>query len=121
MSFRRTVSSPSDHWRDLEHLHHVWHSWAPNTTVVIPNIASTGESSIIAYAANANFGMAGAVLAVFFTKQKQNAPIIFHYLHHLGVFIRIVEPAIYGLGVKLKTPLVAGLWAQLLARIYGIL
>ncbi|WP_298788658.1 PTS transporter subunit EIIC [uncultured Marinococcus sp.] len=82
--------------------------WAPNTTVVIPNIASTGESSIIAYAANANFGMAGAALAVFL-RSKSKTLQSFSITSITSVFLSgIVEPAIYGLGVKLKTPLIAG-------------
>ncbi|MEC6746910.1 PTS transporter subunit EIIC [Marinilactibacillus sp. XAAS-LB27] len=82
--------------------------WAPNTTVVIPNIALTGESSIIAYAANANFGMAGAALAVFI-RSKNKSLRNFSITSITTVFLSgIVEPAIYGLGVKLKTPLIAG-------------
>lgn len=82
--------------------------WAPNTTVVIPNIASTGQSSIIAYAANANFAMAGAAFAVFL-RSKNKALKSFSITSIVAVFLSgIVEPAIYGIGVKLKTPLIAG-------------
>jgi PTS system beta-glucosides-specific IIC component len=82
--------------------------WAPNTTIVIPNIALTGESAIIAYAANANFGMAGAALAVYF-RTKSKSLKSYSITSIVSVFLSgIVEPAIYGLGVNLKTPLVAG-------------
>lgn len=39
--------------------------WAPNTMVIIPEIAETGTSALIAYGATANLGMAGAAFAVF--------------------------------------------------------
>lgn len=82
--------------------------WAANTTVVIPTIALTGKSSIIAYGANANFGMAGAAFAIFL-KSKNKELKNFSLSAITSVFLSgIVEPAIYGLGVKFKTPLIAG-------------
>ncbi|MBF7138945.1 PTS transporter subunit EIIC [Pediococcus pentosaceus] len=82
--------------------------WAPNTMIVIPEIAKTGKSSIIAYSANANFGMAGAALAVFF-KTKNKSLKNFSLTAITSVMLSgIVEPAIYGLGVKYRTPLITG-------------
>ncbi len=82
--------------------------WAPNTMVIIPEIAKTGSSPFIAYGANANFGMAGAAFAVFLrSKNKQLRS--FSLTAITSVFLSgIVEPAIYGIGVKFKTPLAAG-------------
>lgn len=82
--------------------------WAPNTMVVIPEIAKKGFSPLIAYAATANFGMAGAALAIFL-KSKDKELKSFSITSIASVmFSGIVEPAIYGLGVRFKTPLVAG-------------
>lgn len=82
--------------------------WAPNTTVVIPTIALTGKSSIIAYSANSNFGMAGAAFAIFL-KARNKELKNFAVTSITSVFLSgIVEPAIYGLGIKYKTPLIAG-------------
>lgn len=82
--------------------------WAPNTMVVIPEIAATGQSAIIAYSANANFGMAGAAFAIYLRSRNQELKN-FSLTAITSVFLSgIVEPAIYGLGVKFKSPLVAG-------------
>ncbi|WP_368900970.1 PTS transporter subunit EIIC [Oceanobacillus oncorhynchi] len=82
--------------------------WAPNTMVIIPEIASNGYSAFIAYGANANFGMAGAALAIFLRTRSKKLKG-FSLTAMTSVFLSgIVEPAIYGLGVKFKSPLVAG-------------
>ncbi len=82
--------------------------WAPNTMVIIPEIAKKGFSPLIAYGANANFGMAGAALAISLkTKNKQLKSFSVTAIASV-MFSGIVEPAIYGLGVKYKTPLAAG-------------
>lgn len=82
--------------------------WAPNTMVVIPEIAETGTSAIIAYSAAANFGMAGAALAIFLRSRNKELKN-FSLTAITSVFLSgIVEPAIYGLGVRFKSPLVAG-------------
>lgn len=82
--------------------------WAPNTMVIIPEIASKGYSAFIAYGANANFGMAGAALAIFLRSRNRKLKN-FSLTAITSVFLSgIVEPAIYGLGVKFKSPLVAG-------------
>lgn len=82
--------------------------WAPNTMVIIPEIAAKGYSPFIAYGANANFGMAGAALAIFL-RSKNKGLKSFSMSAIISVMLSgIVEPAIYGLGIKFKTPLVAG-------------
>lgn len=82
--------------------------WAPNTMVIIPEIAKKGFSPFIAYGANANFGMAGAALTVFL-KSKNKDLKNFSLSAIASVMLSgIVEPCIYGLGVKYKTPLIAG-------------
>ncbi|MDD3746796.1 MAG: PTS transporter subunit EIIC [Anaerostipes sp.] len=82
--------------------------WAPNTMVVIPEIAAKGYSPLIAYCATANFGMAGAALAVFLKSKNKEIKNFSITAIASVMFSGIVEPAIYGLGVKYKTPLVAG-------------
>ena len=82
--------------------------WAPNTMVVIPEIAQTGHSAIIAYGANANFGMAGAALAIFFMTRNKSLKGFSLTAITSVMLSGIVEPAIYGLGLRFKTPLVAG-------------
>ena len=75
---------------------------------VIGEIAKKGYSPFIAYGANANFGMAGAALAIFL-KSKNKDLKGFSLSAIASVMLSgIVEPAIYGLGVKYKTPLIAG-------------
>ncbi|MDU2422632.1 MAG: PTS transporter subunit EIIC [Bifidobacterium scardovii] len=82
--------------------------WAPNTMVIIPEIAKTGSSPFIAYGANANFGMAGAAFAIFL-KSRNKTLRNFSLTAIASVMLSgIVEPAIYGLGVRFKSPLVAG-------------
>lgn len=82
--------------------------WAPNTMVVIPEIAQKGFSPLIAYAATANFGMAGAALAVFIKSKNKELKNFSVTAIASVMFSGIVEPAIYGIGVKYKTPLIAG-------------
>ncbi|MGI6499971.1 MAG: PTS transporter subunit EIIC [Anaerostipes sp.] len=82
--------------------------WAPNTMVIIPEIAAKGYSPLIAYGATANFGMAGAALAVFLKSKNKELKNFSITAIASVMFSGIVEPAIYGLGVKYKTPLVAG-------------
>lgn len=83
--------------------------WAVNTTVVIPNIATTGSSQIIALSAAGNFGMAGAALGTFFIAKNKELKN-FSLTAIASVFLSgIVEPAIYGVGLKYKTPLIAGI------------
>lgn len=82
--------------------------WAPNTIVVIPQIAAEGKSQLIAYEANANLGMAGAAFAIFL-KSRNSELKTFSLSAMFSVFLSgIVEPCIYGLGVKYHNPLVAG-------------
>ncbi|GAB2027819.1 PTS transporter subunit EIIC [Lactovum odontotermitis] len=72
--------------------------WAVNTTVVIPNIALLGESPIIAMAAGANFGMAGACLGVWI--KSRNKELRSYSISSIAsIFLSgIVEPALYGVG-----------------------
>lgn len=82
--------------------------WAPNTMVIIPILAKKGQSPLVPYAATANFGMAGAALAIYLKTRNKDLKS-FSMSAIVSVMLSgIVEPAIYGLGVKYKTPLVAG-------------
>lgn len=82
--------------------------WAPNTMVIIPDIAKNGSSPFIAYGANANFGMAGAAMAIFLRSRNKKLKNFSLTAITSVMLSGIVEPAIYGLGVKFKTPLIAG-------------
>ncbi len=82
--------------------------WAPNTMVIIPEIAKKGYSPFIAYGANANFGMAGAALTIFLRSKNKDLKSFSLSAIASVMLSGIVEPAIYGLGVKYKTPLIAG-------------
>lgn len=88
--------------------------WAVNTTVVIPGIALTGSSTIIALAAGGNFAMAGACLGVWIrTKDKELKNYSLSSI--MSIFLSgIVEPALYGIGLKYKKPLIAGVIASAL-------
>lgn len=82
--------------------------WAPNTMVIIPIIAKKGQSPLVPYAATANFGMAGAALAIYL-KTRNKELKTFSMSAIVSVMLSgIVEPAIYGLGARFKTPLIAG-------------
>lgn len=79
--------------------------WAVNP-VMINNISSLGYDYIVPLTAAANFGMAGATLGTFFkTKNKKMKTYSISAL--LSIFFAgITEPAIYGIGVRYKKPLI---------------
>ncbi|KRL01493.1 beta-glucosides PTS, EIIBCA [Liquorilactobacillus capillatus DSM 19910] len=79
--------------------------WAVNP-VIIQNISKSGYDFIVPLTAAANFGMAGATLGTFFrTKDKKMKAYTISAL--LSIFFAgITEPAIYGVGIKYKKPLI---------------
>lgn len=79
--------------------------WAVNP-VMINNISSLGYDYIVPLTAAANFGMAGATLGTFFrTKNEKMKTYSISAL--LSIFFAgITEPAIYGIGVRYKKPLI---------------
>ncbi|UQS82631.1 PTS transporter subunit EIIC [Bombilactobacillus folatiphilus] len=82
--------------------------WAVNP-VMIQNVSRFGFDYIVPLTSAANFGMAGATLGTFFkTKnQKMKAYTISSLLSIF--FAGITEPAIYGVGVKYKKPLIGAI------------
>lgn len=79
--------------------------WAVNP-VMINNISSLGYDYIVPLTCAANFGMAGATLGTFVrTKDKKMKAYSISAL--LSIFFAgITEPAIYGIGIRYKKPLV---------------
>lgn len=82
--------------------------WAVNP-IMISNISTLGYDKIVPLTAAANFGMAGATLGVIIkTKSKQMRSFSSSAL--LSIFFAgITEPAIYGVGMKLKRPFIAAI------------
>ncbi|MDM7532952.1 beta-glucoside-specific PTS transporter subunit IIABC [Lacticaseibacillus paracasei] len=82
--------------------------WAVNP-VMIQNISRSGFDYIVPLTAAANFGMAGATLGTFIrTKDKKMKAYSMSAL--LSIFFAgITEPAIYGVGIKYKRPLIGAI------------
>lgn len=77
--------------------------------VMLNNVSTIGYDYIIPLTAAANFGMAGATLGTFFrTKNKKMKTYSMSALLTI-LFAGITEPAIYGVGVKYKKPLVSAI------------
>lgn len=80
--------------------------WAVNP-VMIQNISANGFDYIVPFTAATNFGMAGATFG-FFLRTRDQKMKQFSMSALLSIFFAgITEPAIYGVGVKYKKPLVA--------------
>ncbi|MFT8838131.1 beta-glucoside-specific PTS transporter subunit IIABC [Liquorilactobacillus satsumensis] len=79
--------------------------WAVNP-VMIQNISKLGYDFIVPLTAAANFGMAGATLGTFF-RTKDSKMKAYSISALLSIFFAgITEPAIYGIGIKYKKPLI---------------
>lgn len=91
--------------------------WAVNP-IMISNISTLGFDKIVPLTAAANFGMAGAAFAVLLkTKNKRMKSFSLSAL--LSIFFAgITEPAIYGVGMKLKRPFVGALIGGALGGAY---
>lgn len=82
--------------------------WAVNP-VMISNISTVGFDKIVPLTAAANFGQAGATFGVIL-KTKDQKMRSFATSALLSIFFAgITEPAIYGVSMKLKTPLIASI------------
>jgi PTS system beta-glucosides-specific IIC component len=82
--------------------------WAVNP-IMISNISTLGYDKIVPLTAAANFGIAGATLGVFL-KTKNRHMRSFSGSALLSIFFAgITEPAIYGVGMKLKRPFIAAI------------
>ena len=82
--------------------------WAPNTLVIIPELARTGESNLMVYAAASVFSMGGMALAVFLrTKDRE---LKAYSLSSIAAIMLsgIVEPALYGIAAKNRSAMIAG-------------
>lgn len=82
--------------------------WAVNP-IMISNISTIGFDKIVPLTAAANFGQAGATFGVILkTKNKKMRSFAMSAL--LSIFFAgITEPAIYGVGIKLKKPFIASI------------
>lgn len=82
--------------------------WAVNP-IMISNISTIGFDKIVPLTAAANFGQAGATFGVILkTKNKKMRSFATSAL--LSIFFAgITEPAIYGVGIKLKKPFIASI------------
>ena len=71
----------------------------------INDVAQTGRQNLLAFAGAANFSQAGSALGVFFkTKNKQLKTISMSAT--VTALFGITEPAIYGVNLRLKKPMV---------------
>lgn len=82
--------------------------WAVNP-IMITDISTLGFDKIVPLTAAANFGMAGATLGTFLkTKNKKTKSYTMSAL--LSIFFAgITEPAIYGVAVRYKRPLIGAI------------
>ena len=82
--------------------------WAVNP-IMISNISTIGFDKIVPLTAAANFGQAGATFGVIL-KTKNPKMRSFATSALLSIFFAgITEPAIYGVGIKLKKPFIASI------------
>ncbi|WP_027631519.1 beta-glucoside-specific PTS transporter subunit IIABC [Clostridium hydrogeniformans] len=71
----------------------------------INDVATTGRQNLLAFAGAANFSQAGSALGVFFkTKNKQLKTISMS--SSVTALFGITEPAIYGVNLRLKKPMI---------------
>lgn len=71
----------------------------------INDVAQTGRQNLLAFAGAANFSQAGSALGVFFkTKNKQLKTISMSST--VTALFGITEPAIYGINLRLKKPMI---------------
>lgn len=76
------------------------------TPIAVNDLATTGKTTIMPFMSMANTGLAGAALAVYFkTKNKKLKAVAASGA--LVTAIGITEPALYGVDLKLKRPLIA--------------
>jgi PTS system beta-glucosides-specific IIC component len=82
--------------------------WAVNP-IMIMNISTLGFDKIVPLTGAANFGMAGATMGTFLrTKNKKTKSYTISAL--LSIFFAgITEPAIYGVAVRYKRPLIGAI------------
>lgn len=74
----------------------------------INDVANTGKQNILAFAGAANFSQAGSALGVFFkTKNKQLKTIAMSA--SVTALFGITEPAIYGVNLRLKRPMICAI------------
>ena len=82
--------------------------WAVNP-IMISNISALGFDKVVPLTGAANFGIAGAAFAVLL-KSKNKKMKSFSLSALLSIFFAgITEPAIYGVGMKLKRPFIGGI------------
>lgn len=81
--------------------------WAPNTLVIIPEIATTGSSHLVVFAGAAVYSCAGVALAAL-VRSKDKDLKAFSASSIVSILLSgICEPALYGVCVKFKSTLVA--------------
>lgn len=81
--------------------------WAPNTLVIIPEIAATGSSHLVVFAAAAVFSCAGVALAAFICGKDEDVKA-FSVSSIIAILLSgICEPALYGICAKFKRTLIA--------------
>lgn len=78
--------------------------------LMINNVSVYGFDTMICLVGPSNFGQAGAALGVFLKTKKNNVKSVAGSAALSGLF-GITEPAIYGVNLRYKTPLIGGLIA----------
>lgn len=71
----------------------------------INDVAQTGRQNLLAFAGAANFSQAGSALGVFFKTKNQQLKTIAMSSSVTALF-GITEPAIYGVNLRLKKPMI---------------
>ena len=78
--------------------------------LMMNNVAVNGFDTMICLVGPSNFGQAGAALGVFLKTKKMKVKSVAGSAALSGLF-GITEPAIYGVNLRYKTPLIGGLIA----------
>ncbi|GLC90083.1 beta-glucoside-specific PTS transporter subunit IIABC [Lysinibacillus piscis] len=71
----------------------------------INDVAQTGKQNLLAFAGAANFSQAGAALGVFFKTKNKTLKTVAASASITALF-GITEPAIYGVNLRLKKPMI---------------
>lgn len=87
------------------------------TPVMANEVAETGATFILSRALAANFSMAGAAIAVGFKAKKQSNKNI-GYASGVTALISVTEPALFGVLIRLKRPLIASVAAGAVSGLF---
>lgn len=87
------------------------------TPIMANEVAQTGATFVLSRALAANFSMAGAAIAVGYkAKKKSNKNM--GYTSGVTALISVTEPALFGVLIRLKRPLIASIGAAAVSGLF---